>query len=184
MTFKLLSVFADLHRRLRRLVSIGVTAHPTAEWLARQISEAFPWDLAPHNLIRDRDRSYGESFTHRIRAMGIRDRLIASSCLRQNAYAGRVIGSIRRECLDHLIIFNETHLRHVLRSYFRYDNSTRTHLSLAKDKHTPAPFNVKVRSCASHTSAGCIIRSFESDYWYGQAKGLVGLWSDPGRACR
>jgi hypothetical protein len=96
----------------RQLLSVAVTVHPTAEWIARQISEAFPWDSAPRYLIRDRDGSYGEPFTRRIRAMGIRDRPRLAAP--DKAYAERVIGSIRRECLDHLIIFNQAHLRRVL----------------------------------------------------------------------
>jgi transposase InsO family protein len=117
----------------RRIMWLGVTAHPTAEWIARQVSEACGWDPAPTYLVRDRDRVYGEPFTRRIRAMGIRDRPTAPRSPWQNGYAERLIGSIRRECLDHVIIIGEHHLRHILRSYQQYYNSTRTHLSLAKD---------------------------------------------------
>lgn len=131
--FKLLFGFAVLRHDRRRLVTVAVTTHPTAEWLARQLSEAFPWEPAPRYLVRDRDRSYGEAFTRRVRAMGIRDRPIAPRCPRQNAYCERVIGSIRREYLDHLIIFGEAHLRRVLVAYSDYYNRVRTHLSLAKD---------------------------------------------------
>jgi transposase InsO family protein len=117
----------------RRIMWLGVTAHPTAEWIARQVSEACGWDPAPTYLVRDRDRVYGEPFTRRIRAMGIRDRPTAPRSPWQNGYAERLIGSIRRECLDHVIIIGEHHLRHILRSYQQYYNSTRTHLLLAKD---------------------------------------------------
>ena len=132
-TFKLLYGFVVLRHGRRQLLSDAVTAHPTAEWLARQLSEAFPWESAPRYLVRDRDGSYGGAFKQRLRAMGIRDRPIAPYCPRQNAYAERVIGSIRRECLGHLIIFNEAHLRRVLVAYRDYYNLVRTHLSLAKD---------------------------------------------------
>ena len=131
--FKFLFGFVVLRHDWRQLVAVAVTAHPTAEWLARQISEAFPWDSAPQHLIRDRDSSYGKPFTRRVRSMGIRDRPIAPRCPRQNSYAERVIRSIRRECLDHLIIVNEAHLRRVLANYSDYYNRARTHLSLAKD---------------------------------------------------
>jgi transposase InsO family protein len=130
-TFRLLYGFVVLHHR--QIVSFGVTAHPTAEWLARQISEAFPWDTAPRYLVRDRDRSYGEPFKRRIRAMGIRDRPTAPRSPWQNPYVERLIGSIRRECLDHLIVFNEAHLRRAAASYFRYYHGARTHLALEKD---------------------------------------------------
>ena len=135
-TFRLLYGFVVLHHRRREIVSFGVTAHSTADWLARQISEAFPWDTAPRYLVRDRDRAYGEPFKRRMRSMGIRDRPTAPRSPWQNPYVERLIGSIRRECLDHLIVFNEAHLRRALASYVRYYNHTRTHLALEKD----APF--------------------------------------------
>ena len=94
-----------------------MTAHPAAEWLARQISEAFPWASAPHYLVRDRDRSYGEPFRRRVRSMGIRERPTAPRSPWQNAYAERLIGSIRRECLDHLIVVNAAHLQRILSQY-------------------------------------------------------------------
>jgi hypothetical protein len=100
-----------------QLVHVGVTAHPTAEWLSHQISEAFPWDRPPRHLIRDRDRAFGEVFKHRLHAMGIRDRPTAPRSPWQNAYAERLIGSIRRDCLDHLIIVDERHLHNLLRDY-------------------------------------------------------------------
>ena len=132
-SFNLLYGFVVLRHYRRQLLSAAVTAHPTAEWLARQISDTFPWDSAPRYLVRDRDSSYGAPIKQRVRAMGIRDRPIAPRSPRQNSYAERVIGSIRRECLDHLIIFSEAQLRRVLAAYTDYYNSSRTHLSLAKD---------------------------------------------------
>jgi hypothetical protein len=114
-------------------VSFGVTANPTAEWISRQVTEAFPWDHAPRYLIRDRDTSYGPVFLQRIRAMGIRDHPIAPRSPWQNAYVERLIGPIRRECLDHMIVFGEAHLRRILRGYAAYYNVSRTHRSLNKD---------------------------------------------------
>jgi transposase InsO family protein len=111
----------------------GVTAHPTAEWIANQITHACGWKQAPRYLIRDRDGAYGEVFIRRVRSMGFRDRPTSPRSPWQNAYAERLIGSIRRECLDHVVVFGERHLRHVLLSYMNYYNETRTHLSLDKD---------------------------------------------------
>src|SRR3984957_18985666 len=116
----------------RDLVWINVTTNPTAEWVARQITEAFPY-MAPGYMIRDRDRVYGTDVTRRLRAMGIRDKPIAPASPWQNGFAERLIGSIRRECLDHIIVLGEVHLRRILKSYARYYNETRTHLALDKD---------------------------------------------------
>jgi Integrase core domain len=117
----------------RDLVWINVTTNPTAEWIARQVTEAFPWDGAPGYMIRDRDRIYGAIVTRRLRAMGIRDKPIAPASPWQNGFAERLIGSIRRECLDHIIVSGEAHLRQILISYADYYNSVRTHRSLHKD---------------------------------------------------
>jgi transposase InsO family protein len=99
-----------LRHERRRLISLSVTAHPTAEWIAHQITDAFPWDEAPDHLIRDRDASYGSAVTKRLAAMGIRDHPIAPRSPWQNGHAERLIGSIRRECLDHAVILGEAHL--------------------------------------------------------------------------
>ena len=136
-SFRLLYGLLVLRHDRRRILWLGVTSHPTPEWIARQVTEACGWESAPQYLIRDRDRVYGEAFTRRIRAMGIRDRPTAPRSPWQNGHAERLIGSIRRECLDHVIVFGEQHLRRVLRSYQQYYNGTRTHLSWAKD--TPLP---------------------------------------------
>src|SRR5256886_1191969 len=104
----------------RELVSINVTAHPTAEWIAQQITEAFPWNEVPRYLVRDRDGIYGAAVTRRLRAMGIRDKPIAPGSPWQNTYAERLIGTIRRECVDHMVVLGEAHLRRVLNSYARY----------------------------------------------------------------
>ena len=132
-SLRLLYGLLILRHDRRRLLWLETTAHPTAEWIARQLTEACGWDEAPGYLIRDRDGSYGEVFVRRVRAMGIRDRPISPRSPWQNGYAERLIGSIRRECIDHVIVFGECHLRHLLRSYLDYYNETRTHLSLDKD---------------------------------------------------
>ena len=131
--FKLLFVLVILRHERRRLISLRVTPHPTAEWIARQITDAFPWDEAPDYLIRDRDGSYGHAVTKRLAAMGIRDHPTAARSPWQNGHAERLIGSIRRECLDHAVVFGESHLRRILAAYASYYNELRTPLSLGKD---------------------------------------------------
>jgi transposase InsO family protein len=131
--FDLLYAFVIIRLGRRELVWINVTATPTAEWIARQITEAFPWEETPRYLIRDRDRIYGSVVTRRLRAMGIRDKPAAPASPWQNGVAERLIGSIRRECVDHIIVLGEMHLRRVLKYYADYYNSFRTHRSLNKD---------------------------------------------------
>ena len=137
--FKLLFGFVVLRHDRRALVHFAVTAHPTAEWVAQQITEAFPWDTAPSILVRDRDAVYGACFKKRVRTMGIRDRPTAPRSPWQNGYAERLILSIRREMLDHLVIFNEAHLRRCLLDYKAYYNGFRTHVSLGKDTPSKRP---------------------------------------------
>jgi transposase InsO family protein len=136
-SFRLLYGFLILLHARRELLWLGVTAHPTAEWIAQQITEAFCWRNAPLHVVRDRDRVYGARYIQRVRAMGIRDRPIAPHSPWQNAYAERLIGSIRQDCLDHVVVFGEPHLRNLLRSYQRYYNEARTHLSVSKDAPNP-----------------------------------------------
>jgi transposase InsO family protein len=137
--FKLLYGFVIVRIDHRELVWINVTTNPTAEWIARQITEAFPWDGAPGYMIRDRDRIYGSLVTRRLRAMGIRDKPTAPASPWQNGSVERLIGSIRRECVDHVIVLGEAHLRRILKSYARYYNETRTHLALDKDAPVSRP---------------------------------------------
>jgi transposase InsO family protein len=148
--FDLLYAFVIVRLDRRDLVWINVTANPTAEWVARQITEAFPWDEAPHYLIRDRDRIYGSVVTRRLRAMGIRDKPTAPASPWQNGFAERLIGSIRRECVDYIIVLGEAHLRRILKSYARYYNETRTHLALGKDAPVSRPVQRTgvISSCA------------------------------------
>ena len=138
-TFESLFVLVIIGHGRRQLPWFAVTRHPTAEWLAQQIVEAFPWNTAPTYLVRDNDSSYGQVFKNRLRSMGIRDRPTSPRSPWQNAYVERMIGSLRRECLDHVLIFGERHLRHVLKSYSVYYNETRTHLGLGKDCPLPRP---------------------------------------------
>jgi transposase InsO family protein len=138
-SFRLLYGLLIMGHGRRHILWLGVTAHPTAEWIANQITEACGWEQAPRYLIRDRDGAYGEIFIRRLRSMGIRDRPIAPRSPWQNGYCERLIGSIRRECLDHVVVFGERHLRHLLRSYASYYNQARTHLSLSKDSPVARP---------------------------------------------
>ena len=133
LTFDLLFAFLVLGHARRQLLWFEVTRHPTAEWLARQITEAFPWASAPAYLVRDNDRAYGHVFTSRVRAMGIRDRPISPRSPWQNGIAERLIGTLRRECLDQMVICGEGHLRQILSAYAAYYNQARTHLALQKD---------------------------------------------------
>jgi transposase InsO family protein len=146
--FKLLYALVIVRLARRELVWINATAHPTAEWIAQQITEAFPWDEIPHYLIRDRDRIYGAVVPRRLRAMGIRDKPIAPASPWQNSYAERLIGTIRRECLDHVIVLGEAHLRRILGKYASYYNGSRIHCSLDKD----APFHRAIERLGMITS--------------------------------
>ncbi len=128
-SFRLLYGLLIMGHGRRQVLWFGVTAHPTAEWIANQITQACGWEQAPRYLIRDRDGAYGEVFIRRVRSMGIRDRPTSPRSPWQNACAERLIGSIRRECLDHVVVFGERHLRHVLLSYMNYYHETRTPLA-------------------------------------------------------
>jgi len=131
--FNLLYTLIIVRLDRRHLIWVNVTTNPTADWIARQLSEAFPWNEAPQYVIRDRDCIYGTVVTRRLRAMGIRDKPIAAASPWQNGFAERLIGSIRRECVDHFVVWGETHLRRILRTYARYYNDIRTQWSLDKD---------------------------------------------------
>ena len=135
-TFQVLFVLVVLAHHRRRVVHFNVTEHPTAAWTAQQILEAFPEDTPPRYLIRDRDQIYGECFRNRLRDLGTTEVLTAPQSAWQNPLAERLVGSIRRECLDHMIVLGERHLRRILKSYFDYYLGSRTHLSLAKDAPT------------------------------------------------
>ena len=137
--FDLLYAFVIVRLDRRNLVWINVTSKPTAEWIARQITEAFPWDEVPKYLLWDRDCIYGNSVTRRLRAMGIRDKPIAPASPWQNGFAERLIGSIRRACVDHFIVLGEAHLRQILCAYAHYYNDIRTHRSLGKDAPVSRP---------------------------------------------
>jgi transposase InsO family protein len=149
LTGRVLFVVIVLSHVRRRIVHFNITEHPTAEWSPQQVINAFPDDTAPKWLHRDRDSVYGESFRRRLAGMGIAEVISAPASPWQNPYAERVIGSIRRECLDHVIVLNQTHLRRVLTTYSRYYHRSRTHLGLEKDAPDPR--------LISATSAGPII---------------------------
>jgi hypothetical protein len=144
----------------------GVTAHPTADWISHQLTEAYGWKVAPRYIIRDRDAVYGDVFIRRLRAMSIRDRPTAPRSPWQNGYCERAIGSIRRECLDHVVVFGERHLRHLLRSYATYYNAARTHLSVNKERRRRERYMPLVALCLSHFLADfiiCMVRQEKPD---------------------
>ena len=183
--FKLLYGFVVVRIDRRDLVWINVTTNPTAEWVARQITEAFPWDDAPGYMIRDRDRIYGAVVTRRLRAMGIRDKPIAPASPWQNGFAERLIGSIRRECLDHVIVLGEAHLRRILKSYARYYNGVRTHRSLNKDTPDFGRFSDPVSSVRTPSWADFTITTRGFDFSVHTAtaiqkeidkRDLIGIW--------
>jgi transposase InsO family protein len=137
--FQVLYVFLVLAHDRRRILHFGVTAYPTAEWTAQQLRDAFPWDTAPRYLLRDRDRIFGDEFTKQVKDMGIKQVLSAPRSPWQRAYVERLIGTLRRECLDHVIVFNETSLYRHVKSFLAYYHESRTHLSLAKDAPESRP---------------------------------------------
>jgi transposase InsO family protein len=137
--FEVLFAFIVLAHDRRRILHFNITAHPTAEWTAQQIVEAFPYDTAPKYLLRDRDRIYGYEFRKQVEVMGIKEVLSAPRSPWQRAYVERVIGSVRRECLDHVIVFDEASLRHALRAYVGYYRRSRLHFSLDKDSPDSRP---------------------------------------------
>ena len=143
-TFRVLYGFVVLCHARRRIVHANVTPNPTERWTAQQIVEAFPFDAAPRYLIRDRASIYGEWFRHRVKNMGIEEVVIAPQSPWQNPFVERVIGSIRRECLDHVIVLNEAHLLRILSSYLEYYHESRTHLSL--ERNAPDMREVEPRS--------------------------------------
>ncbi len=130
---RVLFVLVVLAHHRRRVVHFNVTEHPTAHWTAQQLIDAFPDDSGPSYLLRDRDQIYGEHFRRRVKGMSIEEVVIAPHSPWQNAFAERLIGSIRRECLNHVLVLGERHLRRILTGYFGYYHQARTHLALAKD---------------------------------------------------
>ena len=153
-TFRILYVFIILRHDRRHIVHFNVTAHPTAQWKAQQLIEAFPFDTAPRYLLRDRDGIYGEIVQRRIKSLGIEDVVMAPRSPWQNPFVERVIGSIRRDCLAHVIVFNERHLRRILRGYFSYYHTCRTHLSLNKD--TPDTRDVEPPESGNIVAFPCV----------------------------
>jgi len=136
-TFRILYVFLVLEHERRCVLHFNVTEGPSAQWTGQQLVNAFPYDSAPKYLIRDRDKIYGANFGRRVRAMGIEQVLTAPQSPWQNPYCERVIGTLRRDCLDHVIVLGEDHLRRILRNYLEYYHGSRTHLGLDKDAPEP-----------------------------------------------
>jgi len=161
-TFRVLYVFVVLSLDRRRIVHFNVTDSPTAEWTSLQLIQAFPFDTAPRYVIRDRDSIYGEKVVATIRALGIEEKVISYQSPWQNGYVERVIGSMRRECLDHVIVFGERHLRRVLREYVAYYHGSRTHLGLGKD--APEPRAIQPRDAGAVVSAP-VLGGLHHRYW-------------------
>ncbi len=136
---RVLFVLVVLAHDRHRVVYFNVTEHPTAEWTAQQLVEAFPWESPPKYLLRDRDAIYGNHFRKRVRSLGMKERPTAPRSPWQNPYAERVIGSIRRECLDHAVVLNDRHLKRLLRNYFAYYHQWRPHRSLEMDSPDGRP---------------------------------------------
>ena len=136
---QILFVLVILSHRQRQIVHFNVTTNPSARWTAQQIVEAFPWDTAPKYLLRDRDSIYGAYFRQRVKNMGIKEVITAARSPWQNPFVERLIGSIRRDCLDHVIVLNESHLSRILSSYFDYYHYDRTHYGLGKDTPVERP---------------------------------------------
>ena len=153
-TFRVLYVFFVLAHDRRRVLHFNVTEHPSATWTAQQIVEAFPEDTAPRFMIRDRDCIFGDQFRRRVQGLGIEEILTAPRSPWQNPYAERLVGSVRRECLDHVIVLGERHLGGILKSYFAYYHGSRTHLSLRKE----TPVLRKTHPPAMGRSAAAVMR--------------------------
>jgi transposase InsO family protein len=153
-TFRVFYVLLVLRHERRRIIHFNATTNPTAQWTAQQIVEAFPFEAPPRFLLRDRDSIYGPHFADRIKHMGIEEVLIAPRAPRQNPYAERIIGSIRRECLDHLIVRSEDHLRQILWEHLAYYHEARTHLSL--DRNAPDPRSVQPPQKGKVVAKACL----------------------------
>lgn len=145
-TFRILFVCVIILHKCREVIHFNVTEHPTAEWTTQQIVEACPWDITPKYLLRDRDGVYGTAFQKRVRNLGINEVRTAPQSPWQNPYVERIIGSIRRDCLDHLIIGNANHLKRKLTSYIEYYHQDRTHLGLEKETPHRRSTQVKPRN--------------------------------------
>ena len=177
LSFRLLYGLLILKHGRRHMLWLGVTAHPTAEWIARQLTEACGWEPVPRYILRDRDSVYGEIFKRRLRTMGIRDRPTAPRSPWQNGHTERLIGSIRRECLDHVVVFGERHLRQILLSYMAYYNDARTLMRRCRGLFRPSDAFFRLQFSADYT-----ITMFGVDFRQGQRfdpiEGFMGFGND------
>jgi len=161
LTGRVLFVLIVLSHLCRRIVHFNITEHPTAAWTAQQVVEAFPNDTAPTWLHRDRDSVYGESFRRRLAGMAIAEVVSSPASPWQNPYVERVIGSIRRECLDHVVVINQAHLWRVLTIYSRYYHRSRTHLGLAKDTPDRRPVSTSTGRIVAIPEVGGLHHRYE-----------------------
>jgi transposase InsO family protein len=160
--FKVLFVLIILAHDRRRVVHFHITEHPTARWTAQQVVEAFPWDTAPRFLLRDRDSVYGADFRRRVQSMGIEEVLTAARSPWQTPYVERLIGSIRRECLEDVVVLSERHLRRILKEYFSHYHRWRCHQSLEMDCPEPRPVQPPaVGAVVEVREAGGLYRHYE-----------------------
>jgi putative transposase len=151
LTGRVLFVLVLLHHHRRRIVHLAITEHPTTAWTAQQVVDAFPYDTAPRWLVRDRDAIYGDAFRRRVAGMAMTEVITAPSSPWQNPFAERLIGSLRRECLDHIIILSQSHLRRVLARYVAYYHGARTHLALEKTRRRPDAFKRRLKGRSWHS---------------------------------
>jgi putative transposase len=161
-TFRLIYVFVVMSLERRHVLHFNVSEPPSARWTGQQVIEAFPYETAPRYLLRDRDSIYGKDFVRRVRSMGIEQLVTARKSPWQNPYLERLIGSVRRECLDHVIVLNERHLRYILRAYFEYYHEARTHQGLNNDCPVPRP--VEPRDTGEVVSAP-VLGGLHHRYW-------------------
>lgn len=160
-TFQVLYVFLVLQHNRRRILHVNVTPHPTSLWTAQQIVEAFPFDAPPGYILRDRDGIYGNALRRRVAGMAIKEVLIAPRSPWQNPYVERVIDSVHRDCLDHVIILNEHHLRRLLSRYLNHYHGSRTHLSLVKDSPNPRPVSAGQGTVVPFPKVGALHHQYE-----------------------
>jgi transposase InsO family protein len=181
--FQVLYIFIILGLERRRLIFANVTANPTADWLAQQIVNAFPWDTEPRFLIRDRDRAYGLAFSARVRGLGIREIRTAVGAPQMNAFAERVIGTLRRECFDHLIVLSERHAQRLLAEFRDWYNQDRLHLALGKDAPDHRPMSRPSSATLSPFPVSAVSTIVGSSSTWPLASGLHASVTMPWSAC-
>ena len=173
-TFRVLFVLIVLAHDGRKILHFNVTEHPTAAWTANQLVQVFYDRNSPRYLIRDRDRIYGRAFQEQLNALDIRQVVIARHSPWQSPYVERVIGTLRRECLDHVVVLGEVHLRRIIRGFLRYYHGTRTHLTLAKDAPDPRAVQPPERGrVVQFSEVGGLHHRYERPCPFGKRAGMI-----------